>query len=258
MVVVAAGNDGRNNALNNEGYGTINAPGNDPYVITVGATNPMNTATVNDDVMATYSSKGPSFIDQVVKPDFVAPGNLVTSLLAPGSKLQVENPTFYTPTAWYEANGNAQASATYFPLSGTSMATAVASGAVADLLQADAALTPDQAKALLMYSANKHVIPQTNVVTDGGQTYTAHDDIFTVGTGYLDVQATIQNAQAYGRLIPKGAPAMSPVAVFVPGSNRVGLRRARPHFGAQRRYGARQIRRPIRRCGLRRCGAECV
>ena len=96
-VVIAAGNDGRINTLNNEGYGTINAPGNDPYALTIGATNAMNTASVNDDVMATYSSKGPSFLDQVVKPDVVAPGNLVTSLLAPGSNLQLENAAFYTP-----------------------------------------------------------------------------------------------------------------------------------------------------------------
>ena len=38
-VVVAAGNDGRDQNFNAEGYGTIEAPGNDPYVITVGAMN---------------------------------------------------------------------------------------------------------------------------------------------------------------------------------------------------------------------------
>ncbi len=37
VVVVAAGNDGRDNSFGNDGYGTITAPGNDPYVITVGA-----------------------------------------------------------------------------------------------------------------------------------------------------------------------------------------------------------------------------
>ena len=39
MVVVAAGNDGRDNTAGTYGYGTITAPGNDPYVITVGAMN---------------------------------------------------------------------------------------------------------------------------------------------------------------------------------------------------------------------------
>src|SRR5205814_8434833 len=36
-VVVAAGNEGRDNSFGEQGYGTINAPANDPYVISVGA-----------------------------------------------------------------------------------------------------------------------------------------------------------------------------------------------------------------------------
>ena len=111
IVVAAAGNDGRNLALNSEGYGTIDAPGNDPYALTVGAVRTMGTATNRDDAMASYSSKGPSFIDQVAKLDIVAPRNLVTSLLASTSNLQTANPTYYTPTAFYMTNGNV--SATY-------------------------------------------------------------------------------------------------------------------------------------------------
>src|SRR5581483_6816491 len=37
VVVVAAGNDGRDNSFGSNGYGTITAPGNDPWVLTVGA-----------------------------------------------------------------------------------------------------------------------------------------------------------------------------------------------------------------------------
>jgi serine protease AprX len=55
VVVVAAGNGGRNNTLNTDGYSTITAPGNDPYVITVGAMNTENTYTTSDDVIASYS-----------------------------------------------------------------------------------------------------------------------------------------------------------------------------------------------------------
>src|SRR5947209_13358854 len=58
-VVVAAGNYGRLNIYGNNGYGTITTPGNDPYVITVGAMNTMGTADRSDDVITTYSSKGP-------------------------------------------------------------------------------------------------------------------------------------------------------------------------------------------------------
>src|SRR5438093_6371862 len=75
VVVVAAGNNGRDDSLGTNGYATITAPGNDPYVITVGAMKTMGTATRGDDLIASYSSKGPSFIDHIVKPDIVAAGN---------------------------------------------------------------------------------------------------------------------------------------------------------------------------------------
>ena len=59
VVVVAAGNDGRDNDAGTSGYGTINAPGNATlYVITVGAMNTRATTDRTDDVMASYSSKG--------------------------------------------------------------------------------------------------------------------------------------------------------------------------------------------------------
>ena len=51
-MVVAAGNDGRNNSAKTNGYGTIMAPGNDPYVITVGAMKDMGTPGRSDDLMA--------------------------------------------------------------------------------------------------------------------------------------------------------------------------------------------------------------
>ena len=214
VVVVAAGNDGRDLAMNTEGYGTIEAPGNDPYVITVGAVRTMGTPGINDDAMASYSSKGPSFIDQVVKPDLVAPGNLVTSLLADKAALQLQNPSFYTPLGFYAYNGNpTNASTDYMPLSGTSMATGVASGAVALLLNADSSLTPDAVKALLMRNANKSVLPQTSVVTANGVKYIAHNDVFTVGAGYLDIAAAVRDAKT--AKVPAGT-AKSPIAVFNP------------------------------------------
>ena len=55
FVAVAAGNDGRLNVSGNNGYGTINSPGNDPYVITVGAMKTerrMPTATISSRVIA--------------------------------------------------------------------------------------------------------------------------------------------------------------------------------------------------------------
>src|SRR6202034_2797593 len=48
-VVTAAGNMGRDNTDGIEGYATINSPGNDPYVITVGAMNANGTPWRGDD-----------------------------------------------------------------------------------------------------------------------------------------------------------------------------------------------------------------
>src|SRR5262249_60342536 len=59
VVVVAAGNSGRDNSQGTNGYGTIQAPGNDPNVITVGATKTDGTPTRLDDTIASYSSRGP-------------------------------------------------------------------------------------------------------------------------------------------------------------------------------------------------------
>ncbi|MGZ3732102.1 MAG: S8 family serine peptidase, partial [Bdellovibrionota bacterium] len=49
VVVVAAGNKGRDNTLGTNGYGTIGVPGNDPFIITVGAMDTNGTLTAADD-----------------------------------------------------------------------------------------------------------------------------------------------------------------------------------------------------------------
>jgi serine protease AprX len=204
VVVVAAGNEGRNNTAGNEGYGTILAPGNDPYVITVGAMKSMGTTTRNDDLIASYSSKGPTLIDHVVKPDLVAPGNLVISVLAPNSTLANAYPANLVPPSVYSngtvtplASGigtSASSAYKYFVLSGTSMSTPVVSAAAAALLDKNGSLTPDQIKARLMKTASKS-FPVSSVAVDPttGISYTSYYDIFTVGAGYLDVGAALVN-----------------------------------------------------------------
>ena len=126
VVVVAAGNDGRDNSMGTRGFATIGAPGNDPAVITVGATRTMGTATRGDDAIASYSSKGPTLFDHIVKPDIVAPGNRIGSLIVKNSTLDAANPSLeIAPTG--ACSGTCPTK--YFRLSGTSMSTPVVSGA---------------------------------------------------------------------------------------------------------------------------------
>jgi len=195
VVVVAAGNNGRDNSQGDNGYRTINSPGNDPYVITVGAMKTMFTATRADDLIASYSSKGPTAYDNIVKPDVVAPGNSMVSLLAPNSWLSANYPQNDVPDAYYESGTVTGNSTSYYRMSGTSMATPVVSGAAALLLQQNPGLTPDEVKARLMKTATKS-FPASSVATDPttGATYTSFYDVFTIGAGYLDVWAALNDS----------------------------------------------------------------
>ena len=191
VVVAAAGNFGR------AGYQTVTSPGNDPMVITVGAMKTMNTINRSDDLIASYSSKGPSYIDHVVKPDIMAPGNLVVSLASPGSTLSAQLPGNSIPYSYYTKVPVAIRSSKYFRLSGTSMATPVISGAAALMIQKDPSLTPDAVKARLMKTASK-TFPTTSTATDPatGAVYVSEYNAFTIGTGYLDLSAALTNSDA--------------------------------------------------------------
>ena len=216
VVVVAAGNNGRYQAT--DGYATVTSPGNDPYVLTVGAMKTMGTPQRNDDLIASYSSKGPTVIDHIVKPDIVAPGNLLISTETPSTTLYKTETSNLVPYSTYVWGGSSSPSTTYFTLSGTSMATGVVSGLVADLLQAHPTLTPDQVKARLMETASK-TFPSSSSVYDPttGITYTDQYDIFTVGAGYVDLAAALASTD-----LPKGS-AMSPTANYNPKTGYVYL-----------------------------------
>lgn len=187
VVVASAGNDG---VL---GYGSIGSPGNDPYVITVGASNNYMSGARGDDLVATYSSRGPTFLDHVVKPDVLAPGNRTISLRATGSPLDTRYPGLRVKMGEYNSDPNkATLDSSYFRLSGTSMSAAVVSGMAALLLQDDLTLSPDTVKMRLMKSAEKR--PDL--------------DIFTQGAGFVDLLAAIQMGG-----VASGS-ALSPIAVW--------------------------------------------
>lgn len=131
-VVVAAANRGPT-------AGTISKPGDDPWVITVGAVDDRGTPGLGDDRLPDFSSRGPTRADGLAKPDVVAPGARLVSLSAPGSALEAAFPS--TIPGGYRKG------------SGTSMAAAVVSGAAALLIDADEALTPDRLKHALTSTA---------------------------------------------------------------------------------------------------------
>jgi serine protease AprX len=204
VVVVAAGNYGRLSVSGSNGFGTITAPGNDPLVLTVGAMKSMGTYSRNDDLKASFSSKGPTTYDHVVKPDIMAMGNNVVSLAAPGATLETAHPQSLVTGS----DGNND----YFRLSGTSMATPAVSGAIALMLEQDSSLTPDQVKARLMKTAYKS-FPRSSVswVPHLSRNFTEFYDLLSVGSGYLDVQAALANHD----LAPANVgAALSPSAVY--------------------------------------------
>ena len=139
-VVVAAGNAG-------PGDSTITTPGDDPYAITVGALDDSGTAASADDVLAPWSSRGPTSVDGIAKPDLVAPGRKMISLRSPGSTLDLLYPE-------RRIAGTDPSAPAYFRMSGTSMAAPVVTGIVALMLERDPALTPRQVKQALLDTAS--------------------------------------------------------------------------------------------------------
>jgi len=136
VVVVAAGNQGPE-----VGYNTVKAaPANDPFIITVGATLEHGTPNRSDDTIASFSGYGTTS-DGHVKPEIVAPGKDIISVLSSGSDW------------YYDYPERAVLDKEYFRISGTSMSAPMVAGAAALLLQAEPDLTPDQVKYRLIHTA---------------------------------------------------------------------------------------------------------
>ena len=163
LVVAAAGNLGKTP----DGVpvvGGITAPGNSPFALTVGATDTKGTIVRSDDAVASWSSRGPTYQDSLIKPDLVAPGTGIWSLAAPGSTLVTSYPD--------------RVSGGLLKLSGTSMSTGVVSGAAALVLQANPRLTPSQVRLTLQLSST--------FLTDAG--------LVGGGAGSLNIPGALQVA----------------------------------------------------------------
>ncbi|MEO6212771.1 MAG: S8 family peptidase [Vicinamibacterales bacterium] len=174
VVVTAAGNLGRTDKGQVQ-YGGITAPGNAPWVLTVGAANHNRTATRSDDTLAPFTSRGPTNIDGDMKPDLVAPGVGIESLAAAGSTLyNAAAPgarlagTIDTPTPPYAS------------MTGTSMAAPVVAGTIALMLEGNPELTPNLVKAILHYTAERR----------------ARYDLAAQGAGFLNARGAVQLAVA--------------------------------------------------------------
>jgi serine protease AprX len=144
-VVAAASNRG-------PGAGTVTKPGDDPWVLTVGAIDDRGTPGLGDDVLPGFSARGPTRSGRVAKPDVVAPGAHLLSLRAPGSLVEH---TFPLGSGRYRRG------------SGTSMAAAVVSGVAALVLDARPSWSPDRLKHALATTARPAPSPDRSAVGHG-------------------------------------------------------------------------------------------
>jgi serine protease AprX len=135
VVVAAAGNYGTANGPS----GVLYAPGNDPFVITVGAIDLGSSPRANDDSVAPFSAYGYTR-DGFYKPDVAAPGRYMVGPVPAGSTLTTLKAQNMVGTDRIQ-------------LSGTSFAAPIVAGTAASMLARHPEWTPDQVKGALMRTA---------------------------------------------------------------------------------------------------------
>ncbi len=179
VVVVAAGNFGR------AGNATVMSPANSRKIITVGSLTDNGTGSdFSDDYVSTFSSRGPTEGDLVLKPDLIAPGNRLVAAIPKQARLRDDLPSRVVGCSAASCGDD------YFELSGTSMAAPMVAAAAALMLEKDPSLTPATIKARLMRSARKIDAPPIDA-----------------GAGVLDVEAALDDTGVIG------GEALSPLMV---------------------------------------------
>jgi serine protease AprX len=137
VVVAAAGNYGTPDGPS----GVKFAPGNDPFVITVGALDLDGSLRVSKHDVPSWSAYGRTY-DGFMKPDIAAAGRYMVGAIPSSSTLASEK------------SGNLVSSG-YIRLSGTSFSAPVVAGAAAQVLARHPNWTPDQVKGALMMTARR-------------------------------------------------------------------------------------------------------
>jgi serine protease AprX len=158
VVVASAGNLGIDPADGQSGNGGITSPANGPRIIAVGAVDGRGTNVRSDDEVASYSSRGPTRFDLIVKPDLVASGHRIASLSAPSSYLFQNYPALQVTAA-------SESVPRYMILSGTSMAAPLVAGTAALMLEANPRLSVGAVRAILEFTAQH--MPNTSLLAQG-------------------------------------------------------------------------------------------
>jgi serine protease AprX len=173
-VITCAGNGGPDPL-------TVSIPGNNPYVITVGAfTDAYTPRDWTDDYLTEFSSAGPT-MDAFIKPDVIAPGAHMVGMMSNASYISRQHEANWLPgTQYYE-------------MAGTSQAAAVVAGIIALMYEENPDLTPDQVKYRLMITSMPMI--------EGGvdpQYARANYSVFQQGAGRVNAPDAVLAANIEG------------------------------------------------------------